>query len=382
MKKFLLSFAVIMSTTLFTACNNDSNGSHEYVVPVSDGVYVVCSGNSGSTIPGSLTYYDYSTQRATQKAYSAANGGATLGMTVNDALRYGDKFYIVVDGENSVFVTNAKTLKLIQRIDLTSESMLGETDGVSPRRIAAYDNKIYVSTFGGYVAAIDTVTFSLNKKYKVGSYPEGVTISNGYMFVANSDFGNGNASISMIDLTTGTEQTLRNENIRNPQEIAVAGSDIYFLDFGQFGPAPDSAQEHAGVYKISGTSASDISVTPIIPNATAMACAGYKIYAYCSVYGSSDPVSYHVYNIQSGTSTEFKPEGITFPAAIGVDPLTENVFIAAYQSATNEYGTSADWSTNGFVNVYSPSFLKIATFDCGVGPARFAFNLGSETIIY
>ena len=239
MKKFLFSFAVIMSTTLFTACNNDSNGSHEYVVPVSDGVYVVCSGNSGSTIPGSLTYYDYSTQKATQKAYSAANGGATLGMTVNDALRYGDKFYIVVDGENSLFVTNAKTLKLIQRIDLTSESMLGEADGVSPRRIAAYDNKIYVSTFGGYVAAIDTVTFSLNKKYKVGSYPEGVTISNGYMFVANSDYGNGNASISMIDLTTGTEQTLRNENIRNPQEIAVAGSDIYFLDFGQYGPAPD-----------------------------------------------------------------------------------------------------------------------------------------------
>ena len=358
MKKFLFSFAVIMSTTLFTACNNDSNGSHEYVVPVSDGVYVVCSGNSESTIPGSLTYYDYSTQRATQKAYSAANGGATLGMTVNDALRYGDKFYIVVDGENSVFVTNAKTLKLIQRIDLTSESMLGGTDGVSPRRIAAYDNKIYVSTFGGYVAAIDTVTFSLNKKYKVGSYPEGVTISNGYMFVANS------------------------ENIRNPQEIAVAGSDIYFLDFGQFGPAPDYAQEHAGVYRISGTSASEFSVTQIIPNATAMACAGYKIYAYCSVYGSSDPVSYHVYNIQSGTSTEFKPEGITFPAAIGVDPLTENVFIAAYQSATNEYGTSADWSTNGFVNVYSPSFQKIATFDCGVGPARFAFNLGSETIIY
>jgi DNA-binding beta-propeller fold protein YncE len=303
-------------------------------------------------------------------------------MTVNDALRYGDKFYIVVDGENSVFVTNAKTLKLIQRIDLTSESMLGGTDGVSPRRIAAYDNKIYVSTFGGYVAAIDTVTFSLNKKYKVGSYPEGVTISNGYMFVANSDYGNGNASISMIDLTTGTEQTLRNENIRNPQEIAVAGSDIYFLDFGQYGPAPDYAQEHAGVYRISGTSASDISVTPIIPNATAMACAGYKIYAYCSAFGSSDPVSYHVYNIQSGSSTEFKPEGITIPAAIGVDPLTENVFIAAYQTTTSEYGTYADWSTNGFVNVFSPSLLKIATFDCGVGPTRFAFNLGSEKIIY
>ena len=81
-------------------------------------------------------------------------------------------------------------------------------------------------------------------------------------------------------------------------------------------------------------------------------------------------------------STEFKPEGITIPAAIGVDPLTENVFIAAYQTTTSEYGTYADWATNGFVNVFSPSFQKIATFDCGVGPTRFAFNLGSETIIY
>ena len=81
-------------------------------------------------------------------------------------------------------------------------------------------------------------------------------------------------------------------------------------------------------------------------------------------------------------STEFKPEGITIPAAIGVDPLTENVFIAAYQTTTSEDGTYADWATNGFVNVFSPSFQKIATFDCGVGPTRFAFNLGSETIIY
>ena len=378
MKKYLLFLAVLMSATLFTACNNDSSGPSTYEVPVSNGAYVVCSGNSYSSIPGSLTYFDYFTEKATQKAFSAANSGATLGMTVNDALRYGDKFYIVVDGENSVFVTNAKTLKVIQRIDLTSATMLGETDGVSPRRITAAENKIYVSTYGGYVAAIDTLNFSLVKKYKVGSYPEGLTVYNSFLFVANSDWGYGNASITLIDLTSDTEKTLTDENIRNPQEIAVAGNYIYYLDYGQFGPAPTYAQEYAGVYQINAANLSSISVKSVIPNATSMACAGSKIYAFGTPYGSTDPVAYSVYDIQTGMSSKFTPEGIDYPAAIGVDPLTGNLYIAAYQSA----GSYADTSANGFVNIYNASFGKVGTFTCGVGPARFAFNVTTETIKY
>ena len=379
MKKYLLSLTVLLSATLFSACNNDSNGPSTYLVPVSNGAYVVCSGNSYSSIPGSLTYYDYTTKNTTQNAFGAANSGATLGMTVNDALSYGDKFYIVVAGENSVFVTNAKTLKVIQRIDLTSATMLGETDGVSPRRITADGDKIYVSTYGGYVAAIDTLNFALAKKIKVGPYPEGLTVYNNFMIVANSDWGNGNASISLIDLTNGNEQTLKDANIRNPQDIAVAGNYIYYLDYGQFGPAPTYAQENAGVYQIDCSNLSNISVKAIIPNATSMACAGSKIYAFGTPYGSTNPVTYSVYDIQTGKLSIFNPEGIEYPAAIGIDPLKKNLYIAAYQPA----GTYYDASANGFVNIYnSTSFSKIGTFTCGVGPARFAFNIGTETIRY
>ena len=58
MKKYLLSFAVLMSATLFTACNKDNDDHGKVPVIASEGFYVVCSGNMSSGINGSLSYYD------------------------------------------------------------------------------------------------------------------------------------------------------------------------------------------------------------------------------------------------------------------------------------------------------------------------------------
>ena len=380
MKKYLLSFAVIMSTVLFTACNNDDDGPQKYEVPVSNGAYVVCSGNQSSSIVGSLTYYDYDTKSATLDAFSQANSGMKLGMTVNDALRYGDKLYIVVDGEHSVVVCNAKNMKFITRIDMTSPTILGETGGISPRRITADEDKIYVSTYGGYVAAIDTLNFALVKKYQVGSYPEGIFVINGYLYCCNSDYGYGNASISEINLSTGNVNNITHEDIRNPQDVAVDDlGEIYYLDYGQYDSEPPYRQRNAGVYKINANS-----IKKIIEDATGMACAGTKIYTYNApyAYGEEVPVTYTVYDIRSGSKSSFSPKDIESPAAIGVDPLTGDLYIASYHMVTSEWGTYADYSSKGYVNVYNSSFSKIGTFDCGVGPQRFSFNIGTEIIEY
>lgn len=371
MKKQVLGFAVMMlSACFFTACNNDSDNHGTQPVVVNNGLYVVCSGNMSSGINGSLGYYDYSTKKSTTDIYKDANG-TSLGMTVNDALRYGDKFYIVVDGEHTVFVTDAATQKLITRIDMTAQTMLGTEGGVSPRRITADEGLIYVSTYGGYVAAIDTVSFSLKQKYKAGSYPEGIAVANGYLYVANSDYGNGNASISKINLSTGADTQIKNENIRNPQNLAIAGSDIYYLDYGQYGAAPTYAQEHAGVYRIVGST-----VTCVVPNATGMAAAGYYVYTYNAPYGSST-TTYNVYDIQSGSLMTLTLADVESPAAIEVDPITGDVAIASYHMTTSEWGTYADYSGNGYVNIYDATLsTKKATFDCGVGPTRIVTNLG------
>ena len=379
MKKHVLKLAVmLMSIACFTACSDSDSDTPTTPVYVSNGFYLVCSGNTSSGIDGCLTYFDYSAGNGIVDAFKAANG-KSLGQTVNDAFHYGNKLYIVVDGEHKVFVTNVKDFKLIGTIDMTAGTMLGEQDGAHPRRITANEGNIYVSTYGGYVAAIDTINFALKQKYKAGSYPEGIAVHDGYLYVANSDYGMGaNPSISKINLTTGADTPFVNENIRNPQEIAVAGTFIYYLDFGQYGPAPTYAQENAGVYRIDNTG----KVMCVVPNATAMATSTYDIYTINAPYGQGD-VSYSVYNIQTGSRKSFTPANVESPACIGVDPVTQNVMIASYHMMQTDWGPFADYSNGGYVNIYDPTVTTtVKTFNCGVGPQRFSYNLDVKYVPY
>ena len=378
MKKYLLGFAVMLSATLFTACMDNDNTPNKYYIPVSNGVYVVGSGNSASSIPGNLTYYDNVTKSATKNIFSKVNGFSLGNGTVNDAMRFGDKIYVVSSDENSVIVADAKTLRFLHRIELTDPKMLGEK-GVTPRRITASDNKIYVSTYGGCVAAIDTASYILTKKYDVGSYPEGLMVSNGYLFVANSDYAlNNSASISIVDLSTGTTETITNEDIRNPQEIAVAGSYIYYLDWGQYGEAPDYIQEHAGVYRYN---IYDKKIECVIPDATGMTCYGTAIYTFNNATGVKE-TTYTVYDIRSGIKSNFVAEGIESPAAIAIDPLTNHLYIASYRKPSgSQYAES---SSDGYVVFYdnSNSMKRVGSFECGVGPTRLAFNISIEEVEY
>ena len=57
MKKYLMSFAVLMmGTFLFTACSDDDDDVKKPVaIDVSEGMFVVGSGNTRSNIDGNLT---------------------------------------------------------------------------------------------------------------------------------------------------------------------------------------------------------------------------------------------------------------------------------------------------------------------------------------
>ena len=369
MKKHLLSFAVMLSATLFTACINTDNTPNRYIVPVANGVYVIESGNVDKGIPGSLTSYSYSSKTTTNGINGASLGNGVL----NDVMRYGNRTYIVADDENSVFVIDAKTLTMKHRINMIN--LLGD-QGAHPRRITANGENIYVSTYGGCVAVIDTVNFSLVKKYEVGSCPESVLISNGYLYVANSDYGLGNASISIINLATDESKEITNENIRNPQELAIAGTDIYYLDWGQYGPEPDYAQEHAGVYCYS---MSEDKAAQIIPDATGMACYGTSIITYNNANGV-EKTTYSIYDIRTPSIIKtFEPEGIESPAAIAIDPLTNYLFIASNHKQDGEqYG---DYNSNGYVVFYDlTSMGRLGSFNCGIGPVRIAFNNSIEEV--
>ena len=391
MKKYLLSLAVMaMGSTLLTGClGDDSNSNTPAEVPVTKGVFIINNGSASNSIDGSLTYINYATMTpsAQQNVYQMVNG-ESLGGTANDVLVYGQKVYIAGFDENIIFVLdarNSKELKKVSTIDL-----LGEADGKGPRRLAAFDGKVYFTTYGngdkGSVAAIDTTSFALQKQYQVGSYPEGLAFgiddtNTVTLYVANSNYAKGNGSISKIDITSGNVTNTEFEKVKNPQEIAVETTgNLYVLDYGYY----DANNQHdAGVYKISGNN-----VSLAVPNATGMAVYGPFIYTFNDPFGGATGPSYSVYDISSNYSTTLNLSGdsehpIVSPAAIAVDPNTGNIFIASRQKDPD---TGYPVYLPGFVNVYQGYGLNanpgqfVESFQTGVEPHKIEFVHGTAKI--
>ncbi len=371
---------MMMGATLFTACNDKD--STPTIVPVltSDGAYVICGGNEWSAINSSVTYIDYNTSSAAQNQFAAKNG-RSLGMTANDAVVYGTKMYIVVSGENTIEVVDAKTLKSIRQIKTTE--LMGAEKGVMPRHLAIDGGVVYVSTYGssasdwetyttsgnGYVAAIDTTTYSLLNTYTAGSYPEGIDVYGGILYVANSDYSMGSkASISAINLSSGASNEITNSIIVNPTDVAVAGNGIYVLDMGNY------ADVAAGVRRVSGTT-----VTTLF-DATHCSFIGSNIYACNSIYGTI-PSEFFVYNILTGNKETFSTGLDRFfsPNVVTADPITGRIYIASYNENADNPGY-ANYSTNGYVAEYSQEGKLLKTYDCGVGPNAIVFNTGLKYV--
>lgn len=393
MKKYLLSIAVmLMGSTLLTGCLGDSNNNNEPTkVTVTDGIFVINNGNQINGIDGSLTVADYSDAAARQNVYKTVNG-TSLGGTPNDACVLGSKIYVVGSEENTIFVLNAKTFKEIARV--STIGLLGDR-GATPRHIIAYDNRVYFTTYGttkydgtgnGYVAVIDTLNFGLQGSYPVGVAPEGLTLggvtssdnkTTFMLYVCNSGYGVVQGSISTINLSSGSVSEVKNAMIHNPQEIAVAGSTMYIIDWGYYDENWD--QHEMGLYEVSGEQA-----VKLVADATGMGCLGYNIVTYNYPYGA-DKATYTIYNIQTRSSMNFNPSGdsarpIVSPSAISIDPNTGYVLIASrvIDSATGY----PSYSMPGYVNIYNGSGAFVKSFDAGVEPHMIGFTYATKTLVY
>lgn len=374
MKKYLMSLAVLLSTMLFTACETN-NSKSVITVPVSKGAFVVCGGSTSANIGSSLTYIDFASGQAFQNQFIGVNH-RELGTTANDALVYGDKLYIVVSGENTVEVLDAKTMRSIEQIDMVD--LMGPK-GNAPRCITADADKIYVSTYGsseanwdahttsgnGYVAAIDTISFTLKGVYTAGSYPEGVAVYGDNLIVANSDYSMGEkASISVINMTTGIDEPVKHSLITNPSKVAVAADGIYVLDMGNY------ADVAGGIRKISN----DGVIT--LFDATFANFMGTNIYA-CNVPWGSTPQDFIVYDITNGNKKTY-PAGVDryfYPLVINADPITGHIFIASL-------GEEGGYKTNGYVIEYDANGKMQKTYECGVYPTAITFGYGFQQVTY
>lgn len=381
MKKYLLGLAVLlMGTAVMTSCSDDNDGPETYLQVYSTGAYVVNSGNMYNKIESSLTAIDYASSTATQNVFKAANG-RSLGNTANDGIVYGNKIYLVVDQSHTIEVIDKNTKRSIKQIKTTD--LLGNAEGVEPRHIIAGDGKVYFTTYGGYVAAVDTTSFALQKKWQVGSYPEGLVIAHGNIYVANSNYGKGGGNISCINLANDNVETKNIEGVNNPTSIYYASNVLYVLDNPVYGPAPDYATTGENALRaVSFAEGKSQKVADgnyavcVTPGATTRTdVVRPYFYVLNAPFGGTPSVS-----VLAAGSTQAQTMTLSempvSPCGIFADPLNGHIFVLSYRLGDNGY---ADYNGNGYVVEYDSTGQKLHEYETGVGSCAMFFDSAYKT---
>lgn len=393
-KLFSLLAAATIAATSFTSClNDDDDNSSSNPTGYISSAYVVNAGSYYSNIPGSLTKitgaYTASSTSTTSATLNFTSGNLySLGNTANDIMIYGQKMYVVNTGDNTINVYNRSTLGLIKTID--TQSLYDGAQGCQPRKLTGAGNLVYFTSYGveddgtgyksgskGYVTAIDTVSFAKQASYEVGSYPEGLvatgqSLSNYYVFVANSDYGQGDGTISTINVVSGTgtvtTTSFATSGIKNPTKVEVAYNYLWIQDAATYGGAPDYAQLTSdAVYQWGGSTTSK--PTKAFEASMFSPCTSYTSVV---LYFVKDPYSstptYGYYTPSTGGTTALAITGIAQPCAIGANPYTGLLYIASLAGAN-------DYTSSGYVNIYdSTGKLYKSNLNAGVNPTDFAFD--------
>jgi YVTN family beta-propeller protein len=340
-------FIALTFVTILASCHKDKTApAPETPTAQRAGVYVLNQG-SFSKNNSTLTYYDYSTKTLTADLFVAANTNK-LGDTGNDLGIYGSKMYIVVNNSNLVYVSTAKTAKVLKTITLNQ-----------PRSVVFYKTNAFVTSYGGTVSVIDTATMAITKTITVGSSPEQMAIANGKLYVANSgglDYPNVGTTVSVIDLTTLTV-TKSVTVIADPVSVtADTFGNVYVVSLGIF---TSTKTVNPGLTVINST-------TDVVKSQTDLNL-GYNV----PVYSQGDYVYYPtvdnkvaVYNAKTQTlsSASFITDGtvITTPYAISGDELTGEIFIT----------DAKDYSSNGTLTAFDKTGKKEYTINTGISPGK------------
>ena len=378
MKKYLLGLAVLlMGTAVMTSCDPAKDYPETYLQVYSTGAYVVNSGNMYSKIESSLTAIDYASSTATQNVFKTANG-RTLGNTANDGIVYGNKIYLAVDQSNTIEVIDKKTKQSIKQIKTTE--LLGNAEGAEPRHIIAGGGNVYFTTYGGYVAAVDTTSFALQKKWQVGNYPEGLVFGNHTLYVANSNYGAGGGNISCINLSNDNVETKNIEGVNNPTGIYYAAGLLYVLDNQYYDASWNAYGENALriVEFAQGTSqkvadgnyAACVTTGAATTARTSVEVVRPYFFVLNAPYGGTPSVSVFV----AGST---QPQALTLsempvsPCGIFVDPLNGHIFVLSYRLGDSGY---ADYNGNGYVVEYDSTGQKLHEYKTGVGSCAMFFD--------
>ncbi len=235
MKKVILK-SLLIGSVILSACKKDDSVIVPVAPAISGGTYVLSEGGFGAN-NAKLAYRSDSSGAVSGDFFLQQNPTITAGLgdLANDAIVYGSKLYIVMNGSNNVTVLNAKS-----GVYLNAISFIAGPVNKSPRIALGYNGRLYVTAFDGTVNVIDTSSLSIINSIQVGPNPEGLAAVGNYLYVANSGGLNAvpDSTVSVVNLTTNLE-VQRITVCVNPQTVAVNSvGDVYISGFGNFSTIP------------------------------------------------------------------------------------------------------------------------------------------------
>lgn len=351
-------FALLLSTAFFISCSNDDDSTSNEV-PLGDyenGILVLNEGNFGvdnSTI--SYLSNDFATFQA--DAYLAVNG-ESVGNTGQSIGFYNELAFVVVNGSNKIEILNRYTLEKITSI----------TTGLSnPRFITFANGKGYVTNWGDggsatddYVAIVNLTNYTVENTISVVEGPEQILTANGKLYVAHKGGYNHGNQISVINLTTNSvDSSIMVGDV--PGSMEMANGNLYVLCSGKPSWTGDET-----IGKFVTIDLSDNSTTELDFGATNHP-SNLDIennVVYFTMGSSVYKMNLDATVLPSSSFIDLTTQGTSYDYAYGFAVKNDEIFV----------GDAKDFSSNGFVYIYSTSGSLINEFEVKTSPNGFYFN--------
>src|SRR5574344_35086 len=217
----LCSFALIGA---FSSCSDDDDEASwkagSKVELPNNRAFVLTKGSNGNNT-SHLYFYNADVDTTSNFDIYLAHNGKKLGDTGNDMLTYGGDIYIVMNASKYVVRLNGAGME---------QARYSFDDKLGQPRFAVVDNdKLYVTSYGGYVVRLNVKTLSFEDTVKVDKNPEEIIAYQGNLYCVNSGYGKGH-TMSIIN-----EESFNSSKsvgiVSNPYGLKEANGHIYIQSY-------------------------------------------------------------------------------------------------------------------------------------------------------
>ena len=337
-------FAIFL---LVVSCKKEEPVTPSESFKLNNGILVLCEGLFQQN-NASVSWIDLG-QGSIDNQFFVSRTNLSLGDTGNDMQQYGGKIYIVVNVSSTIEVVSADSFTPIKQIQ-----MFDGATAKQPRHIEFSGSNAYVTCYDGYVDVIDTASLTVTNRIAVGANPEGMTVANNKLYVANSgglNFPNMDSTLSVIDLSLQTEIQKITVGKNPGSVISDATGDVYVIARGDYGAIPSR------LIRVSSVSDTKEEEFPFEVSSIASMNNNFLISA-------NNTISLFDPNTEQMISSNF----------VNLSDVV-TMYNVVYHSATDKiYIMDAmNYTNTGYLRKYSSAGAYISSYHVGLNPSKVLF---------